>query len=214
MLTIETFPLGPIQTNCYIISHDETKQCVIVDPGEEAETVIRYIESNGFAPLAILLTHAHFDHIGAVDPVRNRFNIPVYLHEEEEEWLYTPSLNGSGKYTQLPDVVNGPADHVIREEGSLSFGPLAFDVLHTPGHSPGSVTYVLKGEGVAFVGDVLFRQSIGRTDLVGGSMEQLLESIHTKLMELDESTIVYPGHGPLTTLEMEQEDNPFLNGFS
>lgn len=213
MITIQTYPLGPIQTNCYVLIDDATKKAIVVDPGDEGDKIVQLIKDLNVEVEAILLTHAHFDHIGAVDAVRDAFDVPVYIHEIEKEWLGNPALNGSGKYAQLPDVINREADYHLTDETELTIGPFHFKLYHTPGHSPGSVTYHLKNHDVAFVGDVIFRQSIGRTDLVGGSMETLLKSIHDHILTMDETTILYPGHGPVTTPEMEQDDNPFLNGF-
>ncbi|BAQ11366.1 metallo-beta-lactamase superfamily protein [Bacillus sp. OxB-1] len=211
MLKIHTYPLGPIQTNCYIIE-EPGGQCLIVDPGEEAGRIIQAIEGAELKPIAILLTHAHFDHIGAVDAVRDHFGIPVHIHSAEQEWLSNPNLNGSSRYPGLPAVRNREAEHLLAE-GELELGPFAMDVRHTPGHSPGSVSFIFEGAGFAVVGDTLFRQSIGRTDLQGGDAATLLASIHDKLLTLDDDCIIYPGHGPATTPDYEKDANPFLNGF-
>ena len=212
MLKVNTYPLGPIQTNCYIIS-DESGNCLIMDPGEESGRIINKVKSKELTPVAILLTHAHFDHIGAVDSIRDRYNIPVYIHEEEQDWLSDPRLNGSAKYPGLPDVRTRKADKLIRDEGMMTVGPFEFEVRHTPGHSPGSVSYIFGPSRFAIVGDTLFQQGVGRTDLPGGNTGILLTSIHDKLLSLDDDFIIYPGHGPSTTPEEEKDSNPFLNGF-
>lgn len=211
---VRTYPLGPIQTNCYIVSNRH-KECVIFDPGEEAERLIKTIQSLQLKPLAVFLTHAHFDHIGAVDAVRERFSIPLYIHEKEVSWLGDPSKNGSAKYAELPNiVVDAPADaHIIREEQLITLSDFTFKAVFTPGHSPGSISYIFEEEDFAIVGDTLFEGSIGRTDLIGGSMPTLLKSIHEQLLTLNEDTIIYPGHGHYTTVANEMETNPFLNGF-
>ncbi|MDQ0156396.1 MBL fold metallo-hydrolase [Robertmurraya andreesenii] len=206
----EQIPLGPLQTNCYIIANKE-KKCLIFDPGEEGSKLIRHLEQRKLTPLAILLTHAHFDHIGAVDDIRNRYHIPVYLHEQEKGWLMDPALNGSQFFMMGPIKVN-PADHVINGEGKMEVGDFSFEVFATPGHSPGSVSYYFE-DGFVVSGDALFQGSIGRTDLPGGNHEVLIKSIHEKLLVLPEETQVLPGHGPTTTIESEMDSNPFLNGF-
>lgn len=212
MLKINTYPLGPIQTNCYIVQNDEGF-CLIIDPGEESNRIISEVENSGLTPSAILLTHAHFDHIGAVDAVRDKFEIPVYIHKDEDAWLSDPSLNGSAKYPGLPRVQNRMADHLISADGFMNVGPFTFEVRHTPGHSPGSISYIFEQGHIAVVGDTLFKGSIGRTDLRGGDTEVLLASIHDKLLTLGDDFIIYPGHGPATTPQDEMDSNPFLNGF-
>ncbi|MGO1059078.1 MBL fold metallo-hydrolase [Planococcus sp. FY231025] len=212
MLKINHMELGPIQTNCYIVSND-AKQCLIFDPGEEAEKVIGFLRKKGLSPLAILLTHAHFDHIGAVDDLRQEYKIPVYLHRLEKDWLGRPNLNGSGKYPMVPDYRIGEADVLLDGEKELQIGDFQMELLHTPGHSPGSISYSFGNEGFAIVGDTLFRGSIGRTDLIDGSEKKLLESIRDSLMTLPDHMVLFPGHGPETTPEQEAASNPFLNGF-
>lgn len=212
MLKINTYPLGPIQTNCYIIS-DEAGNCLIVDPGEESGRIINKIKSKEMTPVAILLTHAHFDHIGAVDSIRDRYNIPVYIHEDEQEWLSDSKLNGSAKYPGLNNVNVRRADELISDEGMMTVGPFEFEVRHTPGHSPGSISYIFASSRFAIVGDTLFQQGVGRTDLPGGNTGVLLAAIHDKLLSLEDDFIIYPGHGPSTTPEDEKDSNPFLNGF-
>lgn len=211
---IRQYSLGPVQTNCYIVSNQH-KECIIFDPGEEGVALVKEIRANGLKPLAIFLTHAHFDHIGAVDIVRASYPVPLYIHEEEVDWLADPLKNGSGKYAELPNyTVKRPnEEHIIRAEQTFELSNFVFRAVFTPGHSPGSISYIFDDEGFAIVGDTLFERSIGRTDLTGGSMKVLLQSIHDKLLTLPEDTIIYPGHGNYTTPEAEMDNNPFLNGF-
>ena len=212
MLNIRTFPLGPLQTNCYVVSNKD-KQCLIFDPGEQGEAFIKEIRRLNLKPLAILLTHAHFDHIGAVDVVRESFNIPVYIHHNEKNWLTDSTKNGSARFRELPLVEGKPADKLIEGEGIMEIGSFSFYMFHTPGHSPGSITYWFEEDQFAIVGDTLFQGSIGRTDLPYGNHKELIQSIHNKLLTLPEQTVCYPGHGQPTTPADEMNQNPFLNGF-
>jgi hydroxyacylglutathione hydrolase len=208
----QQLPLGSIQTNCYIV-YDKDKNCIIIDPGGEAKKLTNLLTSRGLKPLAVLLTHAHFDHIGGVDAVRETYNIPVYLHKKEEKWLGDPMLNGSQFFPIIEPMRINPADHLLAGEGPMNIGNFAFTVFHTPGHSPGSVSFYFEVEGFVISGDALFQGSIGRTDLPGGNQAQLLKSIHDKLLTLPEDTYVLSGHGPVTTIGEEMDSNPFLNGF-
>ncbi|WP_017755774.1 MBL fold metallo-hydrolase [Calidifontibacillus oryziterrae] len=205
-------PLGPLQTNAYIIE-DEQKECIIIDPGSEGKRLIKNLEQKGLTPIAILLTHAHFDHIGAVDDITGKWSCPVYVHENEQDWLSNPSLNGSKYFGLREEITAKGANEVLTEEGLLQIGSFCFEVYETPGHSPGSVSFYMKEKTIVFSGDALFARSIGRTDLPGGSHRQLIQSIHEKLLVLPEETIVASGHGPLTTIGKEMNMNPFLNGF-
>ena len=213
MLNIRTFPLGPLQTNCYVVSNKE-KQCLIFDPGEQGEMLVKEIRRLQLKPLAIVLTHAHFDHIGAVDIVREAFTIPVYIHQAEKNWLTDATKNGSARYRELPLVEGNPADELIENEGLLEIGQFSCQMFHTPGHSPGSISYWFKEEGFAIVGDTLFQGSIGRTDLPHGNHKELIRSIQNKLLTMPKQTICYPGHGEPTTPEEEMNQNPFLQGLS
>lgn len=202
-------PLGPLGTNCYIVMN-EKKECIIFDPGEEGVKLVQFIKSNQLKPLAVLLTHAHFDHIGAVDDVRDAFGIEAYIHEKEKKWLADPILNGSQKFMMRTATKQRPAEHVISEEGTLKISDFIFEVFETPGHSPGSISFYLREAGYLFSGDVLFKGSVGRTDLAGGSMDVLMKSIEQKILTLPRNTIVFPGHGEITLIEDEVDYNPFL----
>ena len=212
--SVRAYSLGPVQTNCYIVTNKQ-KECIIFDPGEESNRLIKEITQMNGKPLAIFLTHAHFDHIGAVDAIQEKYDVPVYIHEKEIPWLTDPMKNGSGKYAELPNyTVKVPSEAtIIRKEQSFTISNFEFDAVFTPGHSPGSISYIFKEDGFAIVGDTLFERSIGRTDLIGGSTPLLLKSIEEKLLSLPADTIIYPGHGSYTTPEAEKLNNPFLNGF-
>ncbi|GGC91655.1 hydroxyacylglutathione hydrolase [Thalassobacillus devorans] len=206
-MEIVQMPLGPLGTNCYIVSNDE-KDCLIVDPGGDSRQLIDYLTKRHLKPVAIVLTHAHFDHIGAVDEVRDQFNIPVYVHKEEADWLSDPQLNGSA-FFQMGSVAARRAERMI-ETGEREIDSFKFEVRHTPGHSPGSVSLVFEEEGFVIAGDALFQRGIGRTDLPGGDMNTLLNSIKNQLFTLPEGLKVYPGHGPATTIGEEKRENPFV----
>jgi hydroxyacylglutathione hydrolase len=205
-------PLGPIQTNCYVLS-EKDGTCLIIDPGDEGSKLHNWLREKQLNPIAILLTHAHFDHIGAVDYIRDSFKVPVYLHKRESKWLSDPSLNGSKNFMMVQPMTVKAADQLIEKEELLSIGAFRFQILETPGHSPGSVSYYFENERLVLSGDALFQGSIGRTDLVGGDGKQLIKSIHDKLLTLPEDTLVLSGHGPETIIEDEMNSNPFLNGF-
>jgi glyoxylase-like metal-dependent hydrolase (beta-lactamase superfamily II) len=157
-----------------------------------------------------LLTHAHFDHIGGVEAVRAATGAPVYVHRAEADWLTDPQKNGSALFPGLDLIRCQPADRLLEGGETMKWIGREFRVIHTPGHSPGSVTFRLDDQ--VFSGDVLFAGSIGRTDLPGGDYETLMRSIHDVLMEMPEETRVYPGHGPATTIGREQASNPFVTG--
>ncbi|MFC4404220.1 MBL fold metallo-hydrolase [Gracilibacillus xinjiangensis] len=205
-MEIEVLTLGPLQTNCYII-HNQSEG-LIIDPSFDAKKIISTIDKLGISVKAILLTHAHFDHIGALEPVRNHYDIPVYIHKEESKWLADPNLNGSQLFGMDP-VICKQADYELSEE-EIGIEDFSINVLHVPGHSPGSIAFVFQQSSMVIGGDCLFREGIGRTDLVGGSFDQLQDSIQLKLLSLPDTFTVYPGHGPSTTIGYEKSNNPFI----
>jgi len=207
---MQTIVVGSFMVNAYLYWDDDAAQGVIVDPGDEGETIITAVEKAGFAPRAILLTHGHVDHIGAVKEVKARFDIPLYVGRGEEHLLSDPQANGSAFLAQ--PITAPPPDELLDDEQELRAGKLRFRVLATPGHSPGGVCYLDEREGILFCGDTLFQGSIGRTDLPGGSTELLLDSIREKILRLPNGIVCLPGHGPQTTVGAERNGNPFLTG--
>jgi hydroxyacylglutathione hydrolase len=202
------FTVGLVQENCYLLRRDGAESALIVDPGEEAPRILAAIEELGVKVEAILLTHTHFDHVGAVAPVAKATGAPVYVSEIERPVLadimsYVP-FAGIGPYESYE------ADQVLRGGERLELAGFEIDVLFTPGHSPGHLTFSIPSEQAVFSGDVLFQGSVGRTDLPGGNWETLLASIGTLVEFLPEETAVYPGHMGLTTLGAERRTNPFL----
>lgn len=210
-MQIQTLSLGPLGTNCYIVSKEN--KCLIIDPGGDAHIIMGYMSENNLNPQAILLTHAHFDHIGAVDSLRKKYSLDVYLHENEKHWLKDSTHNRSTLFLgEEGAIITADPEHILIEE-KLTIDNFSMGVLHTPGHSPGSVTFVFPDDKFIVSGDVLFQQGIGRTDLPEGSIEQLAKSIVTKLYTLPDEFTVYPGHGPHTTIGAEKKSNPFTLQF-
>lgn len=200
-------PLGPLQTNCWLVVDDERGQLAIVDPGEESELVVAAIEETGATPVAIWLTHAHFDHVGAVEELVRVFDIPVHLHAADAQ-LYGMCARQAAAYGLR--IEQPTADTIPMVEGDeLAVGDLRFTVMHAPGHAPGHV--VLHGHGIALAGDCLFAGSIGRTDLPLSDPGALMESLQ-RITALPPETRVLPGHGDPTTVEAELRTNPFLTG--
>lgn len=209
-MEIHSFALGPVGTNAYLLINPQNKG-LLFDPGANSDKLYDFIDNRGLELQGILITHAHFDHIGGLEQLRERTGAPVYIHTLENAWLGDPLLNGSGRtpWTQIvPRTVCSPADVVISEEGELQVGDFMMEILHTPGHSPGSISY--RFESFVICGDTLFKNGIGRTDLLEGSHTVLMESINKKLLVLPDETYIYPGHGPRSTIGEEKVANPFL----
>lgn len=210
MLDVRMFTVGPVQENCYVLRQAGSQTAVVVDPGDEAPRLIAALESLGVRSVAaILLTHTHFDHVGAVKALHDATGAPVYCPELEREIL--ADINA---YVTLPGF--GPfesyqADVTVAGGEVLELAGMTFDVRFTPGHSVGHVTYAVRGEDSLFSGDVLFQGSVGRTDLPGGDWPTLLASIGALLEEFPGQTTVYPGHMGVTTLAAERASNPFLH---
>ncbi len=211
-LDVEMLTVGAIAENCFLVRREGSDRLLVVDPGEEPERILATIERTGAEVEAILVTHCHFDHIGAVAPLAAATGAPVYCPEIE-----VPVLADIMSYVPYPGF--GPfesydADHTVAGGETLQLAELELDVLFTPGHSPGHVTYAVRGEDALFSGDVLFQGSVGRVDLPGGDGPTLLASIGTLVESFPEQTVVYPGHMGTTTLGAERATNPFLSSLA
>ncbi len=204
----KTLVVSPFEVNCYLVWNETDNTGVIIDPGDEDELIFEQVEKAGFKPVAVLLTHGHGDHIGAVKPISEKYDIPVYIGKEDAPMLQNPSANVSAIFGY--QIVCPPADHEVSDGQPLKFGGLEFTVLGTPGHSSGGVCYLTGNH--LYCGDTLFQMSIGRTDLPGGDYETLIDSIERKLLTLPDDIICYPGHGPVTSIGVERKSNPFLSG--
>ncbi|MBI2287423.1 MAG: MBL fold metallo-hydrolase [Chloroflexi bacterium] len=207
-MILEKLEVGAYAANCYIIGDESSKEGLIIDPGAEANRISRKVKDLGLKIKYIALTHGHMDHVGALKETKEITHARVAIHADDAAGLqarntFTTAFGLSPQTTSSPDLLLSNGD-------SLDIGDLHFLVLHTPGHTPGGIC--LFGEGVVFTGDTLFNFSIGRIDLAGGSYEQIMDSIRTRLMVLPDETVVYPGHGPESTIGTERRLNPFLRG--
>ena len=207
MMKIEKFVLGAVQTNCYLILNEETKEAVIVDPATCPDYLLSHVKSNGYIPKGIILTHGHFDHVMGIEGWRLEYDIPVYLHEDEKEILGNYNLNLSvmiGKYYSYDKV------ETLKDGDVLELAGFSFKVIHTPGHTQGGCCYYEENEAVLISGDTLFKSSVGRSDFPTGNMSTLVKSIKEKLFVLPDDVMVYPGHNSLTCIADEKMYNPFL----
>jgi glyoxylase-like metal-dependent hydrolase (beta-lactamase superfamily II) len=208
-LQIQTIVSMPFAENTYVAWRNGGPECVVVDPGTEPEAILAFLSENGLTPAAILNTHGHADHIAGNEALKAAYPAaPLVIGAGDAPLLTDPNLNVSRLYGF--DVVSPPADGLVREGDAVAFAGLTLDIREIPGHSPGHVVYVVRDEGVVFGGDVLFRGSIGRTDFPGGSFETLADGIRRKLYTMPDETVVYPGHGPVTTVGYEKRTNPFV----
>ena len=194
--------------NCYIAINEDTNESIIIDPGSAFERIKSAVESTGTEPVAILLTHGHFDHAGEAASTAKEYGIKVYTHEATAEELKNPSINLSGD--MFGESKSYSADVFLKDDEEIDLAGLHIKCLFTPGHTPGGCCFYFPNEDIVFTGDTLFSGSVGRTDFPGGSMSQLVGSIKSKLMTLSDDTICYPGHNEPTTIGTERIYNPFL----
>jgi len=194
--------------NCYLVSCDKTNQAIVVDPGAGTKMILNWLKESGKEIVYIILTHGHYDHIGAVEYLRKELNVQVAIHKDDAEMLTDPSKNLS-RYVGR-DCILSPADILLEDNQELLIGEMTVKVLHTPGHTPGGIS-LLTDEGL-LSGDTLFNCSVGRTDFPGGDMNQILKSIKEKIMVLSDDLRVFPGHESSTTIRRERLSNPYING--
>ncbi|MCU4157421.1 MBL fold metallo-hydrolase [Carboxylicivirga sp. A043] len=211
-MNIDIIPINPWQENTYILS-DESKECVIIDPGclspEEREYVAKFIADNDYKPVRLLQTHMHLDHVFGSQFVADKYNLKLEAHKDDEFWGEQTVEYAANFGMQLDS--NPPAiGNYLNEGDKVKFGNSELEVLHVPGHSPGGIVFYSEADKIAIVGDVLFKESIGRADLPGGDFDTLVSAIKAKLLVLDDDVKVYPGHGPESTIGHERTNNPFL----
>lgn len=208
-IQIDYIVVGMVQTNCYIIHRENSDQCVIADPGDRADTILKYLDEKGLTPEAILLTHGHFDHILAVAEIAAAKGCPVIVCDKEAALLADATQNctimGTGKAYALQ------ADRMVKDGEQFSVAGMNIKVIHTPGHTSGSCCYYFE-EGFALCGDTIFLESVGRTDLPTGNDYQIIPSIEEKIYALPDDTVLFPGHGQHTSVGYEKKNNPYTNG--
>ena len=207
-LDIQRISVGPLETNCFLVVEPDSKEALLIDPGAEAERILDTLEQAGGRLVGIVLTHAHGDHIGAVREVKARTGAPILVHRLEADWLTDPEKNLSA-LLGLP-LSSPEADRLLEEGDTVTVGAERLRVLHTPGHSPGGLS--LHRDGILLCGDLLFFESVGRCDLPGGNLKTLTDSIRAKVYTLPDDTVLYPGHGDVTTVGHEKHHNAFVTG--
>lgn len=206
-MILESMVVGPIETNCFILGCEDEKIGAVIDPGGNGDRILKVIAKHELELKYILATHAHFDHVGGVAELMRESEAEFYLHKDD--WSHLERASSSAASWGIPVEQPPPPDKAPEEGDKISFGKITLEVLHTPGHSPGGISFKMPGK--VFVGDTLFYRSIGRTDFPGGSFETLINSIKTKLFVLPEDTTAYTGHGPNTRIGDELKKNPFID---
>lgn len=206
----EILPVGPLQCNCSIFGDEQTGDAIVIDPGDNIDEILAVLKRHGLHVKEIVITHAHIDHIGGAAKLKTATGAPVLMNRDDQE-LYD-NLDVQASWLGMEAPTHTTIDEAARDGDVLTLGPAEFQVLHTPGHTQGSISLWIPEEKKLIAGDTLFRDSIGRTDLPGGNPRQILRSIEDKMLSLPDETVVVPGHGPNTTIGREKERNPFLQG--
>jgi glyoxylase-like metal-dependent hydrolase (beta-lactamase superfamily II) len=204
----EIFPVGPLQCNCSIIGDETTRDAMVIDPGDNIAEILALVEKHQLRVQQIVITHAHIDHVGGAMKLRAATGAPILLNHNDYALLKMLDLQASWLGMATPGKVE--IDHSLNDQDKVGSGPLTATILHTPGHTEGSICLYFPVEQKLIAGDTLFAGSIGRTDLFGGSFDKIIRSLHEKLLALPDETLVVPGHGPVTTIGTERESNPFL----
>lgn len=207
-MILETFPVGPLQCNCTIIGDENAGEAIVIDPGDEVTRIHRRLTSLGLKLLQILVTHAHIDHVGGALKLKTLTGAPIFLNENDLPLLQMMSVQAAWLGVGTPETA--PPDESLNDGKHVGLECCPAQVLHTPGHTQGSISLHFAPLRMVVAGDTLFAGSIGRTDLPGGNSEQIIDSIHARLLTLPDDTRVVPGHGPLTTIGAERKTNPFL----
>jgi glyoxylase-like metal-dependent hydrolase (beta-lactamase superfamily II) len=209
-MILERFVVGMMQTNCYLLGDPVTRQAAVIDPGGDGHRIAGRLRELDLELAMILNTHGHFDHVLDAWLLKQELGGDVFLHADDQVILEDRSVGLVAPLAATSKSPRGSVDHWLREGDRLQIGSLQLEVLETPGHTPGHVSFYLAAASAIFVGDTLFAGSIGRTDFPGGSYEELIRSVKTKIFPLDEATVVLPGHGPETTVGEEKRSNPFF----
>jgi glyoxylase-like metal-dependent hydrolase (beta-lactamase superfamily II) len=204
----EILPVGPLQCNCSIIGDEASREAMVIDPGDDIADILAVIQKHNLQVKQIVITHAHIDHVGGAMKLRAATGAPILLNQNDATLLKMLDVQAAWIGMTSPGKVD--IDHSIGELDKVQAGPLVAQVMHTPGHTEGSVCLYFPAQQKLIAGDTLFAGSIGRTDLPGGSFEKIISSLHEKVLALPDETVVVPGHGPLTTIGEERESNPFL----
>lgn len=202
----ETLVVGALETNCYLVYSPENMECAVVDPGAESEEIFRLITKKRLKPIIVLNTHGHVDHVGANRDIKERFKIPLCIHSADKPMLEKSQHSELALFLEAKDSPS--PDRLLKEGDRIRIGKSFLEVIHTPGHSPGSVSFL--GDGFLISGDTLFSGGVGRTDFPGGSWKELENSIKNKILTLPDETVILPGHGPSTTVGQEKNSNPFI----